>query len=374
MDWFRWYHGAVSDTKWPLIMRKSGQSRCIVLAIWVALLEHASQAEVRGSINDFDVDVFDALFELEEGTTQKILDAMQEKHMIVNNHLHAWTKRQYETENKKTLHKTRSSQNTSNQDSSNKHLSTPRVQAHRARKKAEQERMQQLKHNETQETYRSDTEQNISEHTRYNEGRKTRARELETKHKNQQSKNNIANEISCDIANGTTLDITTYMPSIPKTDIPSKAHPQWSAFLSCWQVYPVQQAQEEAWREWMRLYENGTLSQPFVIREAILVMKDEDSRWLRGKIPNMARWLYGKGWNDKPFKEPYQRAEKQIHTTNNNTHIIAKTQYQRDRQHSQNLATALLHSKQLKECPHVDSAIRRLDSGNLCPDIQQINE
>lgn len=31
-----------------------------------------------------------------------------------------------------------------------------------------------------------------------------------------------------------------------------------------------------------------------------------DSRWRRGKIPRMARWLHGKGWEDKPFVEPQE--------------------------------------------------------------------
>lgn len=34
-----------------------------------------------------------------------------------------------------------------------------------------------------------------------------------------------------------------------KTDAPSKGHPEWRAFLSCWELWPVKQGQEEAWRE-----------------------------------------------------------------------------------------------------------------------------
>ena len=93
-----------------------------------------------------------------------------------------------------------------------------------------------------------------------------------------------------------------------RTDCPSKGHPQWGAFMSCWQVYPVHQGQEAAWREWMRLHGNGTLPEAYVVRDAILILVQEDSRWQRGKVPNMAKWLNGKGWNDKPFVEPAQQA------------------------------------------------------------------
>lgn len=92
--------------------------------------------------------------------------------------------------------------------------------------------------------------------------------------------------------------------SNPKhTDCPSKGNPQWKAFLSCWQVYPVQQDQEGAWREWMRLHQNGTLADCFEIRDAILTLTAKDTRWQNGKVPTMANWLNRKRWNDKPYQE-----------------------------------------------------------------------
>ncbi len=33
MNWFRWYHGAVSDPKLALIAKKSGQTRPIVIEV-----------------------------------------------------------------------------------------------------------------------------------------------------------------------------------------------------------------------------------------------------------------------------------------------------------------------------------------------------
>lgn len=123
--------------------------------------------------------------------------------------------------------------------------------------------------------------------------------------------------------------------SMPKrTDCPSKGNPQWPAFSSCWQVYPVQQGKEAAWREWMRLYANGTLAEPYAIRDAILLLAQEDSRWQRGKIPNMAKWLNAKGWEDQPFKEPAAAPG----CTPRDGPPVARTQAQRNKQNLEGIA------------------------------------
>lgn len=135
-------------------------------------------------------------------------------------------------------------------------------------------------------------------------------------------------------------------PGPARTDAPSKGTPEWTAFLSCWDVYPVRQGQEEAWREWMRLKRNGTLEAAFVIREAILAMREQDSRWLRGKVPKFARWLNGKGWNDTPYVEPGDldavRDGPALPGDGRGKEPAAPTEYQRQRQSSRRMAAALL--------------------------------
>lgn len=119
-----------------------------------------------------------------------------------------------------------------------------------------------------------------------------------------------------------------------RTDCPSKGNPQWQGFLSCWQVYPVQQGKEAAWREWMRLHGNGTLAEAYAIRDAIILLTQEDSRWRRGKVPNMAKWLNGKGWEDQPFREP--AAAQKIAPGGGPP--VAGTQAQRNRQNLEGIA------------------------------------
>lgn len=96
MEWLRWYHGAVSDDKWPLIARKSGQSVAVVIAVWAALLECASSSEVRGDVHDFDPESMDALMQLPDGATQAVVTALSEgkRPRIIDGMIANWSKRQ----------------------------------------------------------------------------------------------------------------------------------------------------------------------------------------------------------------------------------------------------------------------------------------
>ena len=129
-----------------------------------------------------------------------------------------------------------------------------------------------------------------------------------------------------------------------KTDAPSKGHPEWPAFLACWELWPVKQGQEDAWREWMRLHGNGTLAPSYAIREAIARLLAEDSRWARGMVPRMARWLRGKGWNDEPFVQPGQGTGGGIVGVGREPR--APTEFQQRQQDSRKLARALLEARE----------------------------
>ena len=84
----------------------------------------------------------------------------------------------------------------------------------------------------------------------------------------------------------------------------------------------------------MRLHGNGTLAEAYAIRDAILLLTQEDSRWQRGKVPNMAKWLNAKGWDDQPFKEP--AAAQGIAPRDGPP--VARTQAQRNRQNLEGMA------------------------------------
>lgn len=100
IEWFRWFHGAVADDKWPLVARRSGQSVAVVVAVWAALLECASQAGERGSVESFDPESLDALLHLPDGACQSVFDALCEgrKPRIAGGRVARWTARQPERE------------------------------------------------------------------------------------------------------------------------------------------------------------------------------------------------------------------------------------------------------------------------------------
>lgn len=94
MDWFRAYHGITSDPKWPIIARKAKVSIGVVVSVWLALLESASQAEERGSVANFDAETVDALYGYEDGTSDAVFAALLEKGLICDGRICAWDKRQ----------------------------------------------------------------------------------------------------------------------------------------------------------------------------------------------------------------------------------------------------------------------------------------
>ena len=98
MEWFRTYHGISNDSKWPLIARKSGQNVGTVVSVWMALLDHASQDDERGSVAEFDCEEIDVLYGYEDGTTLAVVAAMEAKGMIVDGCIQSWTKRQVQDE------------------------------------------------------------------------------------------------------------------------------------------------------------------------------------------------------------------------------------------------------------------------------------
>lgn len=98
MEWFRWYHGACSDPKWPIIARKAKVSVGVVVSVWAALLEYASQDAERGSVEGFDCETFDALYGYSDGTCEAVLSAMLEKGLIEDGCICSWSRRQPQRE------------------------------------------------------------------------------------------------------------------------------------------------------------------------------------------------------------------------------------------------------------------------------------
>ena len=98
IQWWRSWHGAPMDNKWPVIALRSGVKVGIVSAIAWALMDYASQHKERGSIEGFDTEVYAVYSGFTEDEIKAVIKAMEDKGIISDNHLTNWEKRQPQRE------------------------------------------------------------------------------------------------------------------------------------------------------------------------------------------------------------------------------------------------------------------------------------
>lgn len=94
IDWFRWHHGSVNDPKFGLVAKKATARVGDVIAIWALVLEQASASAERGQFSDIDCEATDFLLGAEDGTTTRILEAMQGRGLISGDRVTRWEDRQ----------------------------------------------------------------------------------------------------------------------------------------------------------------------------------------------------------------------------------------------------------------------------------------
>jgi hypothetical protein len=97
-NWWRAYHGLPFDSKLAVIAKRCGARRGDVAAVWVALLDCASQHVDRGSVVEIDPEEIAVSFDYEVEYVSKILAAFEEKGMIAGGRLTAWERRQPQRE------------------------------------------------------------------------------------------------------------------------------------------------------------------------------------------------------------------------------------------------------------------------------------
>ena len=95
MDWWRAYHGLPNDPKLALAaaVTTCNATRGEVLAVWVSLLDLASQNDTRGSIEGYDPEQIGWMLQMEPERVCSIIAALEKKHCIADNMLTSWEKR-----------------------------------------------------------------------------------------------------------------------------------------------------------------------------------------------------------------------------------------------------------------------------------------
>ena len=89
----------------------------------------------------------------------------------------------------------------------------------------------------------------------------------------------------------------------PQVDT-SHGNPAWKEFCYLYSLWPNQQNQEKAWREYAYLKAHHLVPESYVLAEVIARFKAEDRKWKRGYVPMMANWLRDRRWDDVPEKAP----------------------------------------------------------------------
>lgn len=105
--WWRSWHGAPTDHKWPVIAARSGVKVGIVSAIAWALMDYASQQPDRGSVVGFDTEEYAVYSGFEEVEITAVIQAMTDKEIIVNGRLANWDKRQPKREDDNSTERVR---------------------------------------------------------------------------------------------------------------------------------------------------------------------------------------------------------------------------------------------------------------------------
>jgi len=103
VDWFRHYSGLHSDPKLTLVAEIAGVHHCFAVAVWCALLEHASPCSDRGNVSEAVQETgvrFIAIgtrIGTEDGT--RIVQAMIQVGLIKDGRIAKWNERQFSSDN-----------------------------------------------------------------------------------------------------------------------------------------------------------------------------------------------------------------------------------------------------------------------------------
>lgn len=115
MDWFRWWHGSVTDPKLQRVARMAGATVGEVIAVWACVLERASSVTAgdagvtqgdrpvtRGDVVGFDCDDHDVLLGFADGKTAQIFAALVDRGLIEDQRIARWDERQPKREDSST--------------------------------------------------------------------------------------------------------------------------------------------------------------------------------------------------------------------------------------------------------------------------------
>lgn len=92
----------MNDPKFIWLAQKAKTNVASVIAVWAALLEHASQEDERGCVGGFDPESYDCALGLEDGTCFRVMEAMETKGLLSGGRVANWESRQPKNDDNST--------------------------------------------------------------------------------------------------------------------------------------------------------------------------------------------------------------------------------------------------------------------------------
>lgn len=103
MNWYKMHHGLPQDPRLAVIAKRAGLRQGDMIAIWVALLDHASRAAPRGNVKDIDIEETAVMLGFDFSAIEAAWNVLHEKKMIqADGRITDWDRRQ-----KSSTHRTR---------------------------------------------------------------------------------------------------------------------------------------------------------------------------------------------------------------------------------------------------------------------------
>ena len=97
--WFRWAMSQSKTLLFVMLAKKSGMRAGDIKLVYLNLCEHAACNDLWGSVEGFDFDGSDCVWDLEEGTSRKVYDLLRQQQIIDEEDcLVGWNEEQGEAE------------------------------------------------------------------------------------------------------------------------------------------------------------------------------------------------------------------------------------------------------------------------------------
>ena len=320
-QWFKLTDTTVMSLKWQRMARKLGVSPAVVSFVYVAAMSSASQCNDRGSLQDFDPEDVDFFGDFDSGTTARVMAALEEAGFIDDGRIAGWEESQsrpsqeeadrarLQAAERKRRQRAKEQQTEEEAVTPLSHDVTPcptmsqpvtschavsHDVTHTDQIRSEQIRAEDLKH--TPLTPQGETGVGVSTPAQTSSPLKAR----ETPGPDQEPKPDPEPKPEPPAEDPPQATDTSTAPQVDT----SHGNPAWKEFCYLYSLWPNQQNQEKAWREYAYLKAHHLVPESYVLAEVIDRFKVEDRKWKRGYVPLMANWLRDRRWDDQPDKAP----------------------------------------------------------------------